>query len=345
MTGGKYTWSNKRKNPTLEKLDRILMSPEWEMLFPLVSVRKLVKDGSDHCPLLLDTGDNVIPRKKGFKFDLSWLKNKEFLPKVAEIWEKPVNSSDPIDVLNIKLKRFKMFFKGWGSNLFGHLKKKKLELRLELENLENMEESMDLSPVDWIRKTNIQAELFNLYAEEEEYWYQRSHSRWLLHGDQNTSYFHRIANGRKRKKTIHSLDNDGIVIEGTKNLLQHATDYYKNLFGPAPGNLFPISPNLWSAAETLTVDDNIDLTRPFSMEEVKNALFEMDVNRAPGPDEIPSEFYQHCWDIVKGDIMRLFEHFYEGTLDVQRLNYGIITLLPKVSEANKIQPISANLFA
>jgi hypothetical protein len=36
-----------------------------------------------------------------------------------------VNSSDPIDVLNIKLKRFKMFFKGWGSNLFGHLRKKK----------------------------------------------------------------------------------------------------------------------------------------------------------------------------------------------------------------------------
>jgi hypothetical protein len=60
----------------------------------------------------------VIPRKKGFKFDLSWVKNKEFLPKVVEIWEKPVNSSDPIDVLNIKLKRFKMFFKGWGSCLY-----------------------------------------------------------------------------------------------------------------------------------------------------------------------------------------------------------------------------------
>jgi exonuclease III len=84
MTGGKYTWSNKRKNPTLEKLDRILMSPEWEMLFPLVSVRKLVKDGSDHCPLLLDTGDNVIPRKKGFKFDLSWLKIKSFCLKLLK---------------------------------------------------------------------------------------------------------------------------------------------------------------------------------------------------------------------------------------------------------------------
>jgi hypothetical protein len=34
--------------------------------------------------------------------------------------------------------------------------------------------------------------------------------------------------------------------------------------------------------------------------------------------------------------MNLFYAFHDGSLDVQRLNYGIITLLPKISEANKI---------
>lgn len=60
-------------------------------------------------------------------------------------------------------------------------------------------------------------------------------------------------------------------------------------------------------------------------------------NRAPGPDNIPVEFYQSCWEVVKDDIMSLFRHFHRGTLDVQRLNYGVITLLPKVSGADKIQ--------
>ena len=60
-------------------------------------------------------------------------------------------------------------------------------------------------------------------------------------------------------------------------------------------------------------------------------------NRAPGPDNILAEFYQACWEIVKDDIMALFEHFHQGKLDVQRLNYGIITLLPKTSGAEKIQ--------
>ena len=63
----------------------------------------------------------------------------------------------------------------------------------------------------------------------------------------------------------------------------------------------------------------------------------MDTNRAPGPDNIPTEFYQHCWEVIKDDVMRLFYCFHVGSLDVQRLNYGIITLLPKVAEANKIQ--------
>jgi hypothetical protein len=35
--------------------------------------------------------------------------------------------------------------------------------------------------------------------------------------------------------------------------------------------------------------------------------------------------------------MGLFKEFHDNALDVRRLNYGIITLLPKTKEANKIQ--------
>jgi hypothetical protein len=135
---------------------------------------------------------------------------------------------------------------------------------------------------------------------------------------------------------LYSLDDNGTLVEGTNDLLKHATAYYKDLFGPAPGNMFKLSSNLWSMDETLSVEDNRDLTRPFSEEEMKNAMFAMKTNRAPGPDNIPTEFYQHCWMVVKNDIMNLFIKFHEGNLDVQRLNYGVITLLPKMVDANFI---------
>jgi hypothetical protein len=36
-------------------------------------------------------------------------------------------------------------------------------------------------------------------------------------------------------------------------------------------------------------------------------------------------------------MIELFEDFYLGNLDIKRINYGIITLLPKTKEASMIQ--------
>ena len=117
------------------------MSSSWERQFPFTFVRKLVKEISDHSPLILNTED-FIPnsvRKGEFRFDLNWLKNPEFIPLVTKVWTKPVKSKDPIDILNIRMKRFKKFFKGWGANLFGKSRKRRRELRDELEHLERLE--------------------------------------------------------------------------------------------------------------------------------------------------------------------------------------------------------------
>jgi hypothetical protein len=45
---------------------------------------------------------------------------------------------------------------------------------------------------------------------------------------------------------------------------------------------------------------------------VKHALFKMERYKVAGPDGWPIEFYQHCWEIIKEDIMDLFRDFFEG---------------------------------
>jgi hypothetical protein len=56
-------------------------------------------------------------------------------------------------------------------------------------------------------------------------------------------------------------------------------------------------------------------------EEIKSALFQMETNKAAGPDGIPIEFYQKSWNIINKDIMDLFEEFHGGKMDCSRLNY------------------------
>ena len=91
-------------------------------------------------------------------------------------------------------------------------------------------------------------------------------------------------------------------IEGDSNLIKHATNLYKNLFGPAHGNTFPLNEELWEHNENVFDEDNADLIKPFSELEIKEALFQMERNKAAGPDKIPADFYQHCWEIIKEDV-------------------------------------------
>jgi hypothetical protein len=60
-------------------------------------------------------------------------------------------------------------------------------------------------------------------------------------------------------------------------------------------------------------------------------------NKVPGTDGFPAEFYQIFWETIKGDLMALFHDCYEDKLSLFSLNFGIITLLPKQSEATHIK--------
>ena len=64
-----------------------------------------------------------------------------------------------------------------------------------------------------------------------------------------------------------------------------------------------MDPDLWDENELVQDFENEILTQPFSEEEIKEALFQMEKNKAAGPDSIPIEFYQSCWEIVKNNII------------------------------------------
>lgn len=99
--------------------------------------------------------------------------------------------------------------------------------------LELLQEDEQLTPKQIQLNVQLQCAILKILKEEELYWYRRSHEKWFAKGDNMTKYFHTIANGRKRKDTIISLLDGNYIIEGDDNLLKHATDFFKDLFGPA----------------------------------------------------------------------------------------------------------------
>ena len=69
----------------------------------------------------------------------------------------------------------------------------------------------------------------------------------------------------------------------------------------------------------------------------------MEGDKAPGPDGFSLAFYHHCWEVVKRDVLAVFEEFYQHSKFEKSLNATFIALIPKKNGASNIRdfrPIS-----
>jgi hypothetical protein len=79
LLGGQFSWANNLLEPTYEKLDRVLVTAEWDQAFPLVVVTGMNRDILDHVPLLLkygappDTAIHLDMKIAGWKGKVSWI--------------------------------------------------------------------------------------------------------------------------------------------------------------------------------------------------------------------------------------------------------------------------------
>ena len=87
--------------------------------------------------------------------------------------------------------------------------------------------------------------------------------------------------------------------------------------------------NLNQDIPQLTSEENDTLTKDFDEDDIFEAISQMEVNKAPGSDGFPAEFYQKFWGVIKNDLMDLFRQFQQGNFPLFRLNFKVITLIPK----------------
>src|SRR6185437_10006049 len=77
--------------------------------------------------------------------------------------------------------------------------------------------------------------------------------------------------------------------------------------------------------------------------EIRFAVFDSYVGGAPDLDGLPFLFYQNFWDVIKDDLLALFKSLESENLNLARLNYGTVILIPKEPHAKNLKkfiPIS-----
>jgi hypothetical protein len=209
MSGRRFTWANSHRVPTYERLDRVLISTEWEQQYPLATVEALNTEIFDHTPLLLRLGEKAIAKKSAlFKFELGWLLKEGFFDVVSKVWRKESRGTTSMQRWQNKIRRLRQFLRGWAKNMNGAYKKEKQELLRMAEELDKKAESQLLSQREWDLKQSIHERLNQLLREEELKWFQRAKTTSILEGDNNTKYFQMIANGKRWKTRIFRLEQE-----------------------------------------------------------------------------------------------------------------------------------------
>jgi hypothetical protein len=80
----------------------------------------------------------------------------------------------------------------------------------------------------------------------------------------------------------------------------------------------------------------VGLAYTFSEAELEAIVKEMKTDTASGPDGFPVAFFKNFLTQVKYGVLHILNDFVLGRIDISRLNFGILSLLPKVTGAKHI---------
>jgi exonuclease III len=94
MHGRLFTWSNERELPTLTRIDRALVSVDWDLQNPDSLLQALSSSASDHALLHLSLNAAFRP-KRWFHFEMFWLKLEGFDEAVKDAWRCDETIADP----------------------------------------------------------------------------------------------------------------------------------------------------------------------------------------------------------------------------------------------------------
>ncbi|KAL2252033.1 UNVERIFIED_CONTAM: hypothetical protein Sindi_2325600 [Sesamum indicum] len=147
--------------------------------------------------------------------------------------------------------------------------------------------------------------------------------QWMKGGDQcSRVFFRKIAQRRASRRIFQINDDQGSTHTDPEEVINEFVTYYQNLLGGdrrrASIDIRFLRP--W-ARHILNNEGSTALLLPFTPADVKQVVFDIAEDKAPGPDGYSSGFFKAAWPIVGQE--------YRPTSEADK-NTTLLVLIPKV---------------
>nr|GEZ52252.1 putative RNA-directed DNA polymerase, eukaryota, reverse transcriptase zinc-binding domain protein [Tanacetum cinerariifolium] len=314
LGGYSFTWCHKSAKK-MSKLDRFLISVNLMCSCPSISSTSLDRFISDHRPIIMweahyDYGP--VP----FKFFYYWFELDGFDKLVEQTWlEANVNDQNSYSKFMNKLKYLKEKIWIWATLHKESLNSRKSILKAELANLDGVIDKGEGSDADGHRRREVVRLIQEVEKVDAMEVAQKAKIKWSIEGDENSKYYHGVLNKKRGRLTIRRVLVDGIWMESPHLVKHEFFKHFKHRFEKPNKSRMLIEKDF---IKRISLEQNDDLKREVSNEEIKMAVWDCGIDKALGPDGF-------TFEIPKG-----------GTS-------SFITLIPKVPNANMVKdfiPIS-----
>ncbi|GJV33731.1 protein LAZ1, partial [Tanacetum coccineum] len=223
----------------------------------------------------------------------------------------------------------------------GNLHDRVNKLRHELDEVQK---ALDLNPtVSVLREEEaVYVHAFNeAKLDEGRFLKQKAKVEWLQVGDSNSAYFYKSVKSRNQRCRIKVIKDEQNVIFSGPVVPSAFVSHYEMFLSSAMACTNLNLEGLFTSK--VSESSYLNMVRHVSDLEIKEAMFSIGDDRAPGPNEYTSAFFKKGWDIVGVDVCKAIRDFFVNGQILKEINHTFIALIPKVSTHLKINdycPIS-----
>jgi hypothetical protein len=211
-----------------------------------------------------------------------------FSKLVGSSWAEPTTHTQPVHILNHKLKLTARKLRAWSKGLFSDHKQQLIMGLDVILQLDIAQDFRTLTTEEKSLRAALKRRVMGLAVLERTRKRQASRINFLREGDANTKFFHLRVNSRRRKNTIQRLKrNEGWASSHTEKA-QLIHEHFSGVLGAPPGRSLDFN---WEVLDP-SVEDLDALGLPFSEDEIHQTILTLPHDKAPGPDGFTVEFFR-----------------------------------------------------